>query len=376
MARTETVAELPGSPPPVGRTPTELLAWVFRLLISLIVPLVAFFVLYQGYLFLKDSDAPKLLIALVAIIWGVGGVALLFVISNWLVERLPDVWRLRIQPFVFIGPGIIMLSWFLAVPTLRTLYQSFFDRTSTNFIGFSNYAYAFTAPSMQESFRNNLLWMIVGTGLSVAFGLLIAVLADRSSFESIAKALIFLPMAISFVGAGIIWKFVYALSPGQEQIGLLNAIVTALGGEPQGWLVKGPWNNFFLIIIMVWLQTGFAMVLLSAALKGVPGELLEAARIDGANEFQIFFRVIIPTIQGTIVTVATTILIATLKIFDIVFVMTNGNFGTEVMASQQYKQMFRFQDFGRGSAVAIILLIAVIPVMIYNLRQFRERRAF
>jgi alpha-glucoside transport system permease protein len=376
MARTETVAELPGSPPPVGRTPTELLAWVFRLLISLIVPLVAFFVLYQGYLFLKDSDAPKLVIALVAIIWGVGGVALLFVLSNWLVERLPDVWRLRIQPFVFIGPGIIMLSWFLAVPTLRTLYQSFFDRTSTNFIGFSNYAYAFTAPSMQESFRNNLLWMIVGTGLSVAFGLLIAVLADRSSFESIAKALIFLPMAISFVGAGIIWKFVYALSPGQEQIGLLNAIVTGLGGEPVGWLVERPWNNFFLIIIMVWLQTGFAMVLLSAALKGVPGELLEAARIDGANEFQIFFRVIIPTIQGTIVTVATTILIATLKIFDIVFVMTNGNFGTEVMASQQYKQMFRFQDFGRGSAVAIILLIAVIPVMIYNLRQFRERRAF
>ncbi|HEY0069447.1 MAG TPA: sugar ABC transporter permease [Chloroflexia bacterium] len=376
MARTETVAELPGSPPPVGRTPTELLAWVFRLLISLIVPLVAFFVLYQGFIFLRDSNAPKLVIALVAIIWGVGGVALLFVLSNWLVERLPDVWRLRIQPFVFIGPGIIMLSWFLAVPTLRTLYQSFFDRTSTNFIGFSNYAYAFTAPSMQESFRNNLLWMIVGTGLSVAFGLLIAVLADRSSFESIAKALIFLPMAISFVGAGIIWKFVYALSPGQEQIGLLNAIVTALGGEPQGWLVKGPWNNFFLIIIMVWLQTGFAMVLLSAALKGVPGELLEAARIDGANEFQIFFRVIIPTIQGTIVTVSTTILIATLKIFDIVFVMTNGNFGTEVMASQQYKQMFRFQDFGRGSAVAIILLIAVIPVMIYNLRQFRERRAF
>ncbi|HYP21534.1 MAG TPA: sugar ABC transporter permease, partial [Chloroflexia bacterium] len=325
MARTETVAELPGSPPPVGRTPTELLAWVFRLLVSLIVPLVAFFVLYQGFLFLRDSDAPKLVIALVAIIWGVGGVALLFVLSNWLVERLPDAWRLRIQPFVFIGPGIIMLSWFLAVPVVRTLYQSFFDRTSTNFVGFANYAYAFTAPSMQESFRNNVLWMIVGTGLSVIFGLLIAVLADRSSFESIAKALIFLPMAISFVGAGIIWKFVYALSPGDEQIGLLNAIVTGLGGEPQGWLVRGPWNNFFLIIIMVWLQTGFAMVLLSAALKGVPGELLEAARIDGANEFQIFFRVIIPTIQGTIVTVATTILIATLKIFDIVFVMTNGN---------------------------------------------------
>ncbi|HEX8230813.1 MAG TPA: sugar ABC transporter permease [Chloroflexia bacterium] len=376
MARTETVAELPGSPPPAGRTASELLAWVFRLLISLVVPVVAFIVLYAGFIFLRDSDAPKVVIAAVAIIWGVGGVAMLFVISNWVVERLPDVWRLRIQPFVFIGPGLIMLSWFLAVPVVRTFYQSMFDRTSNNFVGFSNYAYAFTAPSMQESFRNNLLWMVVGTGLSVTFGLLIAVLADRSSFESLAKALIFLPMAISFVGAGIIWKFVYALSPGDTQIGLLNAIVTGLGGEKVGWLVERPWNNFFLIIIMVWLQTGFAMVLLSAALKGVPGELLEAARIDGANEFQIFFRVIIPTIQATIITVATTIVIATLKIFDIVFVMTNGNFGTEVMASQQYKQMFRFQDFGRGSAVAIILLIAVIPVMIYNLRQFRERRAF
>ena len=377
MARTETVAELPSSPPPVERTPTELLAWVLRLLISLIVPVVAFFVLYQGFLFLRDTNAPKPVIALVAIIWGVGGVALLFIVSNWLTERMSNAWRQRLQPFVFIGPGIIMLSWFLAVPVIRTLYQSFFDRTSTNFVGFNNYAYAFTAPSMLESFRNNVLWMIVGTGLSVSLGLLIAVLADRSSFESIAKALIFLPMAISFVGAGIIWKFVYARNPeGEEQIGLLNAIVTGLGVEPVGWLVERPWNNFFLIIIMVWLQTGFAMVLLSAALKGVPGELLEAARIDGANEFQIFFRVIIPTIQGTIVTVATTVVIATLKIFDIVFVMTNGNFGTEVMASQQYKQMFRFQDFGRGSAVAIILLIAVIPVMVYNLRQFNERRAF
>jgi alpha-glucoside transport system permease protein len=383
MERTEVGAPVPasaGAQPPTGataRTPMEIVAWIGRVLVSLIVPLITFVVLLQVFFFLRDSDAPQLVIAIVAIIWGVGGVAVLFLLSNWVVEQLPQQWRRVVQPYVFVGPALAVLGWYLAIPTLRSLYQSFFDRTSTNFIGLDNYIYAFTAPSMQESFRNNLLWMIVGTSLSVILGLLIAVLADRSRFENIAKALIFLPMAISFVGAGVIWKFIYFYRPpGQEQIGLLNGIVTAFGGQPVAWIVQRPWNNIFLIIILVWLQTGFAMVLLSAALKGVPGDLLEAARIDGANEIQIFFRVIIPVIQGTIVTVATTILIATLKIFDIVFIMTSGNFGTEVMASEQYKQMFKFQDFGRGSAVAIILLIAVIPVMVYNLRQFRQRETF
>ena len=353
------------------------LAWLGRLAVSLLVPLVTFFVLWQGFLFLRDSDAPKLVIALVAIVWGVGGVAILYVMSNWLVERLSDTWRARLQPFVFVGPVLMMLAAFLGVPTVLTFYQSFFDRASVNFIGLDNYIYAFTSTAMLESFRNNLMWMIVGTGGSVVFGLLIAVLADRSRMENFAKSLIFLPMAISFVGAGIIWRFIYFFKPkGEEQIGLLNALVTFFGGDPVAWITARPWNNLFLIIIMIWLQTGYAMVLFSAALKGVPGELLEASRIDGANEFQVFFRVIIPQIWGTIITVSTTIVIATLKIFDIVFVMTNGNYGTEVMASQQYKQMFKFNDFGRGSAVAIILLIAVIPVMVYNLRQFRERRAF
>jgi alpha-glucoside transport system permease protein len=353
------------------------LAWIGRVAVSLLVPLVTFFVLWQGFLFLRDSNADKWVIALVAILWGVGGVAVLYVVSNWVVERMSDRWRARLQPFVFVGPVLVMLAAFLAIPTILTFYQSFFDRTSDTFVGLSNYIYAFTAPAMLESFRNNVLWMIVGTGGSVVFGLLIAVLADRSRMENFAKSLIFLPMAISFVGAGIIWRFIYFYKPrGEEQIGLLNAIVDALGGDPVAWITLRPWNNIFLIIIMIWLQTGFAMVLFSAALKGVPGELLEASRIDGANEYQVFFRIIIPTILGTIVTVSTTIIIASLKIFDIVFVMTNGNYGTEVMASQQYKQMFKFFDFGRGSAVAIILLLAVIPVMIYNLRQFRERRAF
>lgn len=357
--------------------PVELLAWVGRILISLLVPILTFIVLWRVFIFLRDGNAPRLVIALVAIIWGVGGVAILFVMSNWLVERLGNRWRIMLQPFVFVGPALAILTWYLLLPTLRTVYLSFFNAASTTFVGLRNYIFAFTNAAMLESFRNNLLWLVFGTSLSVIFGLLIAVLADRSRYEKLAKSLIFLPMAISFVGAGVIWKFVYYYKPpGEEQIGLMNAFITFLGGQPQAWLTIRPWNTFFLIAILVWLQTGYAMVLLSAALKGVPEELLEAARIDGATEIQAFFSIIIPYIKGTIITVATTILIATLKIFDIVFVMTNGLFGTEVMASQQYKQMFKFQDFGRGSAVAIVLLIAVTPVMIYNLRSFREREGF
>jgi len=343
----------------------------------LIVPVIAFVVMWQGFIFLREGEASKFVTAVVAIVWGVGGIGLLFVMSNWLVEQLPEMWMIRLRPYVFVGPALAILSWYLLLPTLRTLYTSFFDAQSASFVGLQNYVYAFTDPKMLESFRNNLLWLVFGTGLSVSFGLLVAILADRSKFETVAKSLIFLPMAISFVGAGVIWRFIYFYKPpSQEQIGLLNAILVGIGGEPQAWLTLRPWNNLFLIAILIWLQTGYAMVLLSAALKGVPEELLEAGRIDGASEVQIFFNILIPYIQGTIVTVSTTILILTLKIFDIVFVMTNGNYGTEVIASQQYKQMFKFQHFGRGSAIAIVLLVAVIPVMWYNLKQFGEQEAF
>ena len=193
-----------------------------------------------------------------------------------------------------------------------------------------------------------------------------------------AKSLIFLPMAISFVGAGVIWRFIYYFSPpGQPQIGLLNAIVSALGGQPQAWtsLVQ-PWNNFFLIAILVWMQTGFAMVIFSAAIKGIPEDILEAARVDGAKEFTIFFQIMLPAIQGTLVTVTTTILILTLKIFDVVIVMTGGQFGTDVIAVEFYRQLFTANDNGRGSAIAIVLLIAVIPVMVYNLRQLNKQEVF
>jgi alpha-glucoside transport system permease protein len=271
-----------------------------------------------------------------------------------------------------------MLIWFLFLPTIRTLWISLFNSDSSTFVGLQNYLSIFSNPAMLEVFRNNILWLVVGTTLTLGFGLLIAILADRSRFESLAKAIVFMPMAISFVGAGIIWNFIYEVrQQGDPQIGLLNAIWTNLGGDPQAWtaLIQ-PWNNLFLIVIMVWLQTGFAMVLFSAAIKGVPSELLEAARVDGANERQVFLRVMVPNIRGTIITVATTTIIFTLKIFDVVIVMTGGQFGTGVIATEFYRQYFTNRDFGIGSALAIILLIAVLPVMVYNLRRFRSQEGF
>lgn len=350
-----------------------------RLLISLFVPVVTFIVLWQGFLFLRDSKAPQIVIVLVAILWGVGGVALLYLVSNWVVEQLPGAWTRVLQPFVFVGPGVAILAWYLAVPAFRTLVLSFQNNISTEWVGLENYIFALSDRVMLEAFRNNLLWMVFGTSLSVGLGLLIAVLADRSRYESIYKAIIFMPMAISFVGAGVIWKFIYTYKgegSGIQEIGLLNAIVLAMGGQSQPWLNIPPWNNFLLIVIMVWLQTGYAMVIISSAIKGVPSELLEAARIDGASEIQAFFNVTIPYIQGTLITVTTTIIIFSLKLFDIVRVMTGGNNGTNVIANEFYLQRFTYNHAGRASAIAIILLVAVIPVMLYNLRQFQERRAF
>jgi len=350
-----------------------------RILISVFVPVVTFLVLWQGFIFLRDADAPQLVQVIVAIIWGVGGVAVLYVVANWVVEQLPRALSQRIQPFVFVGPALAILAWYLAIPTLRTFILSLQNDVSTQFVGFNNYIFALTDRIMLEAFRNNLLWMIFGTGFSVGLGLLIAVLADRSRYESIYKSLIFMPMAISFVGAGVIWKYVYTYKgegAGISEIGLLNAIVLGLGGQSQPWLQTPPWNNFLLIIIMVWLQTGYAMVILSSAIKGIPAELLEAARVDGATEIQAFFNITIPYIQGTLLTVTTTIIIFSLKLFDIVRVMTGGNYGTNVIANEFYLQRFTYGNTGRASAIAIVLLLAVVPVMIYNLRGFRERKAF
>ncbi len=378
MEITEAVEPKP-KPKPNGGVLGWFATGLGRILVSIITPILTFLVLWQGFIFLRNAAVPQAVLVIVAIIWGVGGVALLYTVTNWLVEQLPKEWTRRLQPFIFVGPGLAILAWFLAIPTLRTLYLSVMDANSFNFVGLSNYLYALTDRIMLEAFRNNLLWLIFGTSFSVGLGLLIAVLADRSRFESVYKAIIFMPMALSFVGAGVIWKFIYTYKgtgAGIQEIGLLNAIVTGLGGQSQAWLQNPPWNNFFLIVIMVWLQTGYAMVIISSAIKGIPAELMEAARVDGATEVQAFFNIIIPYIQGTLLTVTTTILIFSLKLFDIVRVMTGGNNGTNVIANEFYLERFTYGNAGRASAIAVVLLIAVIPVMIYNLRQFRESKAF
>ena len=333
--------------------------------------------LWMGFLYLRGPRTASVVNAVIAIVWGVGGVAALFFVANMLIEALPLRLRNAIRPFLFVGPGIGILFLFLTIPALITLNQSFFNSDSSRFVGLANYVATFTDRSMRESFRNNLIWLFLGTSLCVVLGLLIAVLADRSGFETLAKAIIFMPMAISLVGASVIWRFIYAFAPpGQPQIGLQNAILTALGFQPQSWLTLQPWNNLFLVLVMIWGSTGFAMVLFSAALKGVPADLLEAARVDGATEVQAFFRIIIPYIQGTILTVTTTIAIGTLKIFDVVYVMTGGQYGTSVIGTEFYRQFFTNRNFGYGAAIAIVLFIAISPVMVYNLRQLQKQEGF
>lgn len=361
--------------------PTGIGAWlsttIGRVLISLFVPLITFVVLWQVFLFLRDAQIPLWITALIAIVWGVGGVMVLFSLSNYVIEQLPNLWRRRLTPFVFVGPALAILAWYLVIPTLRSFWASFFDATGASFVGLANYAYAFTAPEMLQAYRNNFLfWLIFCTAFSVGFGLLIAVLADRMDpvSETICKTLIFMPMVISGVAASVIWKFIYEFRPpNSQQIGLLNGILQAFGGTPQGWLLLQPWNNLLLVAIMIWLQTGYSMVILSAAIKGVPADLYEAGRIDGANEFQIFRSITVPSIQGTLITVATTTILATLKVFDIVQSMTGGNFGTQVIANVQFTQLFRLVDNGKAAAIAIVLLVAVLPVMYYNLKQFSQQ---
>lgn len=328
--------------------------------------------------------------AFVAMVAGVGGLLVFYFGTNWLLDTLirdrmdsqgqvlksNENMREAIRPWLFVGPALFLLGLFLVYPALRTVYLSFFNDTSREFVGLDNYRWAVDDPAFAQSIRNNILWLIVVPFASTGVGLVIAVLADRVRWESVAKSVIFMPMAISFVGAAIIWKFMYALPiVGDEQIGLLNAMVVWVGGEARAWTADSPLNNYMLMIILIWIQTGFAMVLLSAALKGVPAEILEAARIDGANEFQVFFRVMIPQIMGTITVVMTTIIIVVLKIFDIVYTMTNGQFKTEVLANFMYRWMFRSRDFGRGSMIAVTIMVAIIPILVWNVRNFlREER--
>jgi alpha-glucoside transport system permease protein len=349
--------------------------WSPPILIGLILVTLVFLV--GGFSLLQHMQEYKVLMTLSAVVWGLGSTALLFFVMNAVAESMPRKIRSVAVALVFAGPAMIILFWALVLPTLRSLRLSFMDANGQEFVFLDNYVFAFTDPIMLESFRNNLLWMVFGTSACVILGLLIAVLADKSRFEKLFKSLIFMPMAISFVGAGVIWKFIYAYKGegiNVTEIGLLNAIVVALGGEAQAWLLVPFWNNFFLIVIMVWLQTGYAMVIISSAIKAIPESLNEAARVDGAGSIRIFFSITIPYILPTIVTVTTTILIFSLKLFDIVRVMTGGNFGTNVIANEFYLRQFTYGHSGQASAIAVVLLVVIIPVLAYNLHQFQERK--
>ena len=322
----------------------------------------------------------KILNALISIIGGVGGALVLYYLLNRLAEVLPGRWEDRIKPYMYLLPALAAIGLFLIYPAIQTIVYSFANRDSTAWVGFENYTDLLTSPAFLQTLFNTLLWIAIVPAATVVLGLGIAVLADRLKprGEKLTKTLIFMPMAISMVGASTIWRFVYEARPaGQPQIGLQNAIVTGLGFDPVVWLQQETLhlNSFWLMIILIWAQVGFSMVLLSAAVKGVPTETLEAARIDGANERQTFFRVVVPQIWPTVITVFITVLIGVMKVFDIVYVMTNGNFNTNVIALEFYNQLFTNGNAGYAAAIVVLLMLAVVPVMIYQVRQFRAQEA-
>ncbi|WP_372419899.1 carbohydrate ABC transporter permease [Actinotalea solisilvae] len=318
-----------------------------------------------------DATTPghKLLLMLVVIALFVAVMgAILFAVDK--PKRVPR-WLVTVG---FIGPAMLALVFGLVYPAIRTTYTSLYNRNGQEFVGLDNYVTAFSQDQFQIVLRNTALWVLLVPVVSTLIGLVYAVLVDRTRFEKVAKTLIFLPMAISMVGASVIWRFVYEYKPDQEgiqQTGLLNQLIVWLGGEPQQFLLGAPANTFFLIAVMVWIQTGFAMTVLSASIKAIPDDIVEAARLDGLAGFGMFRHITVPSIRPALVVVVTTIAMGTLKVFDIVRTMTGGNFETSVVANEFYTQSFRINDRGLGAALAVILFVLVIPLVIYNVRQMR-----
>ena len=324
-----------------------------------------------------DLD-PRLVTAFTVVI-GVPAVLIGYIIlTEQILRPIPDKRRGSIRPWLWLAPALAVLIVFLVYPTIGTVVRSFQNSAGTAFVGLDNYVYFFTSPTTLGALKNNLLWVILLTLMTVGFGMLIAVLVDRVRYESIAKSVIFLPLAISMVAASVIWRFMFLYSPpDQPQVGTLNAFAGIFGAGPFPWLQiqDFSFNTVLLILVMGWMWTGFCMVIISAALKGISTELLEAARVDGANEWQVFRGVTFPLLLPTLAVVSTTIVITALKAFDIVYVMTGGNFDTQVMAQSMITEMFTNARFGRASAVAVVLLLTIIPVMVLNIRRFQAQEA-
>jgi len=323
----------------------------------------------MDFLLSADSAGDKLLAMVVAISLFVAVMGILL----FAVDRPKNVpsWVVFLA---FVGPAGALLVFGLIRPAIITIYQSFFDRTGANFVGFDNFAQLVSTNDLRQVLVNTIIWVLVVPIAATFLGLLYAVVVDRSPVEALAKALIFLPMAISLVGASIIWRFMYEFRADlgdAQQIGLLNQLLVLFGQDPYQFLLNGPWNTFFLIVVFIWVQTGFAMTILSAAIKAIPDDVTEAARLDGVSGTQMFRHITIPGIRPALVVVLTTIAIGTLKVFDIVRTMTGGNFGTSVVANEFYTQAFRQSNAGLGAALATVLFILVVPIVIYNVRQMR-----
>lgn len=331
--------------------------------------------LFLSFGYYPEKFGSKVVIALLAVAGGVVGAALLFYFINMFVEGLPERASAILMPYAYVLPGVGLIGLMLLYPVLQTINYSFANADSTAYVGLDNYKDIFDDDEFWVSIVNNLLWLLVVPAVTVAIGVVVAVLADKLSNrgEKVAKSTIFLPMAISFVGASTIWGLVYHYDIGDKQTGLLNQIWTGLGGKAEAWLSISDlrFNSFLMMVILIWLQVGFAMILLSSAIKGVPEETVEAARIDGASELQIFWRVVLPQIKGTIITVFITVLILVLKVFDIVYVLKNGLDKTNVIANLFFNELFAKDQAGRASAIVVILLIAVMPVLWYQVRHFR-----
>ena len=322
----------------------------------------------------------KVLNALIAVVGGVLGAVVVYYLLNKIAELLPGAWEDRVKPYLFLLPAFAAISLYLIYPTIQTFVYSFANAQSTEYVGFENYTNLLASKAFQNTLFNTLLWILIVPAGTIALGLFIATLADRLKprGEKTVKTLIFLPLAIGAVSAGAIWKFVYQANPStQNQIGLLNGIWVGLGGDPVNWLQISTLrlNSFLLMVILLWIQVGFAMVLLSAAIKGVPTETLEAARLDGAGEVAIFFRIIVPQIRTTLITVFITVLIGVLKTFDIVYVMTNGNFNTNIIAVDFFNQLFTNRNNGYAAAIVVMLLVLMIPILVFQVRQFRAEEA-
>jgi len=322
----------------------------------------------------------KLINTLLTVVAGVGAALVLFWILNKIAELLPGRWEDRVKPYLYILPAVAAICLYVIYPGIQTIVYSLANAQSTQYVGFQNYSSLFKSNGFRDTLLTTLVWIAVAPLAAVVLGLIVATLVDRlkPGAEKTAKTIVFFPMAISAVGAATVWRFVYATAPpGDTQVGLQNAIVTAFGADPVAWLEQRTFyiNTFFLIIMFLWLQVGFSMVLLSSAIKGVPVDTIEAARVDGATELQSFRRVVVPQIMATVVTVYVTVMIGVLKLFDVVYVMTNGRANTNVLATEFFNQLFTNFNNGYAAAIVVILMVAVIPVMVFQIHQFRIQEA-